>query len=58
MRALREIHGIPATREIEAALAEADAWVKSPGATRSYEPFLHVERSQLARLSGDDAAGQ
>ena len=23
---------------------------------KSYEPFLHVERAELARLKGDDAA--
>ena len=55
IRALREIQGLQATREIEAALAEADAWLEMSGA-KSYEPFLHVERAELARLSGDDAA--
>ena len=54
MRALREIQGIEATREIEAALAEADAWLEMSGA-KSYEPFLHVERAALARLTGDEA---
>ncbi len=54
MRALRETQGLQATREIEAALAEADAWLEMSGA-KSYEPFLHVERAELARLSGDDA---
>jgi hypothetical protein len=55
IRALREIHGVPATREIEAALAEADARLEMSGA-KSYEPFLHVERAELARLTGDEAA--
>jgi hypothetical protein len=55
MRALREIHGLQATREIEAALAEAAAWLEMSGA-KSYEPFLHVERAELARLAGDEAA--
>jgi adenylate cyclase len=55
IRALREIHGIQAARDIEAALAEADAWLEMSGA-KSYEPFLHVERAELARLTGDDAA--
>jgi hypothetical protein len=55
VRALREIHGIEATREIGEALAEADAWLEMSGA-KSYEPFLHVERAELARLIGDDAA--
>ena len=57
IRVLREIQGLQATREIEAALAEADAWIEMPGA-KSYEPFLHVERAELARLNGDDAARQ
>jgi hypothetical protein len=47
--------GRQATREIEATLAEADAWLEMSGA-KSYEPFLHVERAELARLSGDDTA--
>jgi hypothetical protein len=53
MRALRETEGLQATREIESALAEADAWLEMSGA-KSYEPFLHVERAELARLSGDE----
>jgi tetratricopeptide (TPR) repeat protein len=55
IRALREIQGVEATREIEAALTEADAWLEMSGA-KSYEPFLHVERAEFARLLGDDAA--
>jgi hypothetical protein len=55
IRALREIQGVEERREIEAALAEADAWLEMSGA-KSYEPFLHVERAELARLIGDDAA--
>ncbi len=35
-------------------LAEADAWLEMSGA-KSYEPFLHVERAELARLTGDEA---
>jgi len=54
-RALRELHDVRATREIEAALAEANAWLEMSGA-KSYEPFLHVERAELARLTGDDTA--
>jgi adenylate cyclase len=54
MRALRETHGVAATREIEIALGEADAWLEMSGAT-SYAPFVHVERAELARLEGDDA---
>jgi hypothetical protein len=55
MRALRETQGIQATSEIEAALAEAGAWLEMSGA-KSYEPFLWVERAELARLNGDDTA--
>ena len=40
--------------ELEATLAEADAWLEMSGA-KSYEPFLHVERAELARLIGDNA---
>jgi hypothetical protein len=40
---------------IEAALAEAEAWLEMSGAT-SYEPFPHVERAEQARLGGDDVA--
>ncbi len=54
MRVLREIQGIEATRDIEAALAEAAAWLETSGA-KSYEPFLHLERAELARLTGDEA---
>jgi ATP/maltotriose-dependent transcriptional regulator MalT len=54
MRALRDLHGVQATKEIEAALAEAEAWIKMSGA-KSYEPFVHVERAELARLKGEDA---
>jgi hypothetical protein len=57
MRALLEIRGLEATREIEAALAEADAWLEMSGA-KSYEPFLHVERAELAELTGDNIARQ
>jgi hypothetical protein len=57
IRALRETQGLQARREIEAALAEADAWLEMSGAT-SYEPFLHVERAELARLLGDDETRQ
>jgi hypothetical protein len=55
IRALRETEALQSTREIEAALAEAEAWLEMSGA-KSYEPFLHVERSELARLTGDEPA--
>jgi hypothetical protein len=37
--------------------AEADAWLEMSGA-KSHEPFLHVERAELARLRGDYTACQ
>ena len=55
IRALREIHGVRAMKEIEAEVAEAYAWLEMSGA-KSYERFLHVERAELARLKGDEAA--
>jgi adenylate cyclase len=57
IRALRETRGVEVTREIEAALAEADAWLEMSGA-KSYEPFLRLERAELARLMGDEASRQ
>jgi hypothetical protein len=48
------MQGVEARSEIEAALAEADAWLEMSDA-KSYEPFLHVERAELARLVGDEA---
>jgi hypothetical protein len=53
--ALRETRGGAAASEIQAALAEAAAWVESTGA-KSYEPFLLLERAELARLTGDEAS--
>jgi tetratricopeptide (TPR) repeat protein len=55
IRALRETQGLQATREIDAALAEADAWLEMSGA-KSYAPFLQVERAELALLRGDEAS--
>jgi hypothetical protein len=54
IRALRESRGLEATRDIEVALVEADAWLEMSGA-KSYEPFLHIERAELARLMGHEA---
>jgi hypothetical protein len=53
-RALRASQGVDATKEIEAVLAEADAWLEMSG-VKSYEPFLCVERAELARRTGDEA---
>jgi class 3 adenylate cyclase len=55
IRALREIQGLQAIKEVETALAEADALLEMSGA-KSYEPVLYVERAELARLTGDEAA--
>jgi tetratricopeptide (TPR) repeat protein len=57
MGALRETQGLQATEEIEAALAEADAWLEMSGA-KSYESFLHVERAELASLHGHETTRQ
>jgi tetratricopeptide (TPR) repeat protein len=57
IRALREIDGVQAAKEIEEALTEAASWLEISGA-KSYEPFLHVERAELARLTGDEATRQ
>ena len=54
IRALRIALGVQATAEIHTALTEADAWIEMSGAT-SHQPFLHVERAELARLHGDAA---
>jgi len=54
LRALRELGGSGARSEIEAALTEAADWIETTGGT-SFVPFLHVERAELARLSGDEA---
>jgi hypothetical protein len=54
MDAMRETRGVEAAGEIQAALAEAAAWIDWSGA-KSYEPFLQLERGELARLIGDDS---
>jgi hypothetical protein len=51
--ALRGTRSLEAARDIEATLAEADAWLEMSGA-KSYEPFLHEERAKLAKLPGDE----
>jgi len=52
-RALRELDGVKATKEIEAALAESEQWLEMSGA-KGYQPFLHVERAAVARLTSDE----
>jgi class 3 adenylate cyclase/tetratricopeptide (TPR) repeat protein len=54
-RALRELHGVQAPKDVEATLAEAAALLEMSGA-KSYEPFFHLERAELARLTDDEAA--
>jgi hypothetical protein len=54
LRALRESQGVQAESELQATLAEAKALLRVSGA-KSYEPFLHVEQAELAKLTGDEA---
>jgi tetratricopeptide (TPR) repeat protein len=59
IRALREIHGVKATREIEAALAEAEAWLemsgaKSPSSTSS-APNWHGLSATRQRTNASSA---
>jgi len=49
--------GATATAEIQTALSQAQALVEETGG-RSQEPFIHEERANLARLTGDDATYQ
>ncbi|MGH7287136.1 MAG: tetratricopeptide repeat protein, partial [Myxococcota bacterium] len=53
VQVLRKTQGAEAREAIEAALAEAEALVESTG-IRSWQPFIHVERAELARLVGDE----
>jgi tetratricopeptide (TPR) repeat protein len=52
-RALLESEGARAQRGIEEALARALTLIEETEA-RSYAPFVHEERAELARLLGDD----
>lgn len=54
IRALRELSDRPSP-PLEAALAEPEAWIRATGAI-SYHPFLDLERAEIARSIGDDAA--
>jgi hypothetical protein len=49
------LRGVGAARKIQAALAEAAAWMERSGA-KSYEPFLSLASAELARLTGDEAS--
>src|SRR5262249_59068775 len=53
IRALCASRGLEAARDIEATLAEADAWLEMSGA-KSYETFIHVERAGMERLTDDE----
>jgi tetratricopeptide (TPR) repeat protein len=50
---LRKTRGAEARESIAAALAEAEALVESTG-IRGWQPFLHVERGELAGLLEDE----
>jgi adenylate cyclase len=54
---LLRTEGAAANADIQAALREAQTLVEETGG-RSQEPFIHEERANLARLTGDDAAYQ
>jgi len=56
-RVLRCSEGIDGMTVIETALAQAQTLVAETEA-RSYEPFIHLERAELARLADDAAARQ
>jgi tetratricopeptide (TPR) repeat protein len=47
---------VAATGDIEATLAEVEAWIRTSGAT-SYAPFMYLARAELAAAVGD-AAGR
>jgi hypothetical protein len=56
-RVRRRAEGVIARPAIEAALARALTLVRETCA-RGFEPHVHLERAELARLLGDDAARQ
>ena len=56
-RVLVRTEGAAASADIQTDLREAQALVEETGA-RSQEPFIHEERANLARLTGDDATYQ
>jgi tetratricopeptide (TPR) repeat protein len=56
-RALLGSDGAAAAAEVEAALHDAEAVVERTEA-RAFAPLIHVERAELARLLGDEAAYQ
>jgi tetratricopeptide (TPR) repeat protein len=54
-RVLLQTEGASAAAAVEEALSTAQASIETVGA-KSFMPFVHVERAELARLAGDDAA--
>jgi adenylate cyclase len=56
-RVLLRQRGADAAPAVRSALDRAEALLRETGA-RSYQPFVHVERGELARLSGDPAGAR
>ncbi|MGH8560588.1 MAG: hypothetical protein ACRES4_01305, partial [Nevskiales bacterium] len=52
VRALRRVQGVEAATELSEQLAAWQILVDETGA-RTYQPFIHEERGQLAQLAGD-----
>jgi ATP/maltotriose-dependent transcriptional regulator MalT len=53
-RVLLRQEGAAAGAAIRAALDRAEALIRETGA-KNYQPFIHLERAELARLDGDEA---
>ena len=51
-RVLLRQRGVDAARAVRSALERAEALLRETGA-RNFQPFVHLERAELARLSGD-----
>jgi tetratricopeptide (TPR) repeat protein len=56
-RIRRATGGLSGQSEIDTLLQRTALLIQDTGA-KSYEPFLHIERAELARLTGDEAARQ
>lgn len=52
-----QTEGAGAAEVIAATLSAAQASIEQTGA-KSYEPFVHLERAELARLLGDEGTRQ
>ncbi len=55
VRVLLRQQGAAASPAIRSALERAEVLLRETGA-RNYQPFIHLERAELARLSGDPAS--